>query len=59
MNTVKRNKEFTVEQISNGFLFKFNGRDDDNNWTDESFYVQELESVNDKMISWFEMEIDK
>ena len=59
MNTVKRNKEFTVEQISNGFLFKFNGRDDDNNWTDESFYVQELESLTDKMISWFEMEIDK
>jgi len=55
MSLTKRNSDFNVEQIHNGFLLKVNGRDDNDDWTDETVYVKDLAGLVSLIESWMEL----
>ena len=48
----KRNKEFTVEEISNGFLVKYSGRDTHDDWASETLYVHDVDAVENFIEKW-------
>ena len=55
---VNRNAEYTIENISNGYVLNINGRDDDGNWVNEKLYVGNFDQLMGAIRSLDEMAID-
>ena len=56
---IKRDNDFTVKQISNGFLFEFSGRDENDDWINNSFFVTDEEKLNIAFQEWLALEKQK
>ena len=56
MKVTKRDREFKVEVISNGFLFKFSGRDNKDDWVEDTIYVSDLDALDTQIVNWLDIE---
>ena len=57
---VKRENEFKIRIISNGFLFIAEGRDDDDNWVTHELYIaNDEEALMDAICDWRALPVNK
>jgi len=56
MQITKRQDDLSVEKITNGFLVTMEGRDEENNWNTERFFVTNYEDLNFLMKNYFDLE---
>lgn len=52
MKIVKRDNEFNVEMLDNGFLFTASGRDDGDDWETAKVFYPSLEEMFEAMKLW-------
>jgi hypothetical protein len=55
---VKRNNEYTIENISNGYILTINGRDNDQDWVTEKLHVGNFDQLMGAIRALDEMPID-
>lgn len=56
MQITKRQDDLSVEKITNGFLVTMEGRDEENNWNTERFFVTNYEDLSLLMKNYFDLE---
>jgi len=58
MAIVKRNQDDNaiVSEITNGFVIELNGRNEDDDWATEKVYCPDLNSVFNKLQTYFKLE---
>lgn len=52
---LKREKEFTAKEISNGFVVTYSGRNENDDWVTEETYVENLQSLYEFIQGWYSM----
>lgn len=51
----QRNEEFYVEILSNGFVFAYGGRDDNDNWVSDRVFFSDLETLMNVAADYVEL----
>ena len=52
----KREKEFTVKEISNGFVVTTSGRNENDDWVTTEMYVENLQSLYEHIQGWYSIQ---
>lgn len=56
---IKRDSDFSVREINNGYLFEFSGRTENDDWISCNFFVGDEEDLNIAFHEWLNLEKQK